>query len=592
MVKETKRGKDTLNWAVGLRDRVEQMGAGGLEESQAPPELYAEMLDALDLLLQQAADGSPKSKADTEQTAWPEALSEQVAQVFDRSFSQWQASVGSATTAAVAKDLGRQLRQARLLCEHMEEQGSRIDDQRLEIEQRLSELLCERSKLARQRKTLAAEMRARKLTLQLEVQQERQTLEAEIQSSVQASVEQQFQSELDQLREENAALCEQIQTAESEIQRLRDEQETLTAELERELAELKAHSLELESELNKALEASESSQPDVDRSEEIELREKLTLAELQIEEFEIAATQSAEVLVQLEELRLTHAELQEELAKRREDDSSSEAEAAQHVSELAAELDALKVELRETRELLEIAEQSIEDGQDGCKGEPAMDSSRLEELERALADARQDAEELREQNSDLAAQVAKRHVAGSVASPSTQFDQESLNWEERKKLILQQLEDELDDEEGEAEESTSRRVEVENVVAATDREIRKKDREIEELRSIVEQQSDTKQGVAIGASAIAQMFESDELIQQERDKLKAIQAEWEQKLRQAEIDLSMERAKLARERSQIEAERADAIVRDERASHEGEPSQEKVRTRKWLEHLGLREEKK
>ena len=152
-------------------------------------------------------------------------------------------------------------------------------------------------------------------------------------------------------------------------------------------------------------------------------------------------------------------------------------------------------------------------------------------------------------------------------------------------MILQQLEE--DDSSSNLGES--QKLDVERIVASTNEEIARRDREIEELRSIVEQQSDTRQGVAIGAAAIAQMLDSDELVSQERQKLKDIQHEWEEKLRQAEIDLSMERAKLARERLELEAQRERA-VEDQPDPHEQDEDGEKGRTRKWLVHLGLRDE--
>lgn len=99
--------------------------------------------------------------------------------------------------------------------------------------------------------------------------------------------------------------------------------------------------------------------------------------------------------------------------------------------------------------------------------------------------------------------------------------------------------------------------------------------------------------MAIGAAAIAQMLDADELISQERQKLKDIQREWEDKLRQAEIDLSMERAKLARERTQLETELEQARKSPPSPFVEIEgQTKAQARTRKWLEHLGLKENRK
>jgi hypothetical protein len=84
------------------------------------------------------------------------------------------------------------------------------------------------------------------------------------------------------------------------------------------------------------------------------------------------------------------------------------------------------------------------------------------------------------------------------------------------------------------------------------------------------------------------MLDSDELIAQERQRLKQIQREWEDKLRQEEIDLSMERAKLARERTQLEEELDN--VKSLQNSPAASPPGGRGKTRKWLEHLGLRDE--
>lgn len=213
-------------------------------------------------------------------------------------------------------------------------------------------------------------------------------------------------------------------------------------------------------------------------------------------------------------------------------------------------------------------------------------NSPLAELEARLEAAELEIQDLLEQNSDLASQLAKQQVSSSGHTPHVNFDQ-SLSWEERKKLILRQLENESADSPNEdgSDVASQNRMEIQQILNTTQSEIEKRDRQIAELQSIIEQQSDTRQGVAIGAAAFAQAFDNDELIQLERQKLKEIQCEWEEKLRQAEIDLSMERAKLARERSQLEA--------DLSAKPEVQPTGEYLvqpQKRKWLEHLGLKDD--
>ncbi len=237
-------------------------------------------------------------------------------------------------------------------------------------------------------------------------------------------------------------------------------------------------------------------------------------------------------------------------------------------------------ELAALREALELSKDTIQ----SLRAELATI-----EFTRAQSDASDlEAElaQLRRQNAELSAQLAEQQSATRLNAPHLNRAHESLTWEERKRLILQQLEDETTESTPELEQH---KLEVTEIMRTTQAEIERRDAEIAELRSIVEQQSNTSAGVAIGAAAIAQLVDSDELIQQEREKLRTIQKEWEDKLRQAEIELSMERAKLARERSLLEEQlrQQAALPKPEPVKTEGGKP-----VRKWLEHLGLRENNK
>ena len=68
--------------------------------------------------------------------------------------------------------------------------------------------------------------------------------------------------------------------------------------------------------------------------------------------------------------------------------------------------------------------------------------------------------------------------------------------------------------------------------------------------------------MAVGASAIAELLNTDELIRVERENLTRLQEELQQKLRQAEIEVSLERARLSRERVAME----DRLRQHERPS--------------------------
>ena len=97
--------------------------------------------------------------------------------------------------------------------------------------------------------------------------------------------------------------------------------------------------------------------------------------------------------------------------------------------------------------------------------------------------------------------------------------------------------------------------------------------------------------MAIGAAGVAQLLDNNDLINQEREKLKEMQQEWEAKLRQAEIDLSMERAKLARERSEMELEVAQ-LKRAAAQEHNVGISPGDKKERRWKNFLGIKEESK
>ncbi len=202
-------------------------------------------------------------------------------------------------------------------------------------------------------------------------------------------------------------------------------------------------------------------------------------------------------------------------------------------------------------------------------------------------------EVLKQQYTDLASQLAE--AQSSLHNPPhlclTALNQESMTWEQRKKLIMKQFEDEsaADSHTG----NSRNQIEIEDILCTTQAEIDRRDAEIAELKAIVEQQSNTRSGVAIGAAAIAQMLDSDELVKLEREKLAAIQREWEGKLREAEVQISTERAKLSRERAELETQTRilaeQAISMPISTSSISETKVDGKPVRRWLEHLGLRD---
>lgn len=215
--------------------------------------------------------------------------------------------------------------------------------------------------------------------------------------------------------------------------------------------------------------------------------------------------------------------------------------------------------------------------------------------------------ELTDQIEDLAAQVAQSGVRQTVRSDQS-CSNDALSWEERKSLILQQMEnDSFDadafvesigdsgkDADGQGFESNDPSVILDQLIQRLQRaEAESADRKIEvgELRMLLDQQSETREGgIAIGAAAIASMVDSDELVAQERQRLQTLQDQWEAKFRQSEIEASLERAKLSRERREL-AKRTESLEEElehlRRAARMNIEPNESGTSRRWLAKLGL-----
>ncbi len=94
--------------------------------------------------------------------------------------------------------------------------------------------------------------------------------------------------------------------------------------------------------------------------------------------------------------------------------------------------------------------------------------------------------------------------------------------------------------------------------------------------------------MAVGAAAIGAMLESDDIVQQERERLTQLEAEMNDKLRQAEIDISRERAKLARDRVEIDELRRQLEIERSRPLSDRRSAGRKTPGGNWLARLGLK----
>jgi chromosome segregation ATPase len=175
-----------------------------------------------------------------------------------------------------------------------------------------------------------------------------------------------------------------------------------------------------------------------------------------------------------------------------------------------------------------------------------------------------------------------------------------MDWEAQKQRMLAQLEADYDDSDP---VQKADRLTVENAVKATeealaakDQEVRDIRHEVEELRSLLENQSSSIGQFAVGAAAFAGMLDKDELVRHERESLQKMQESMREQLKKAEIDISMERAKIARDRAELD-EQLHAMQREKAQQAASDPAAggdkgKKPARGRWLSRLGLSEGEK
>jgi hypothetical protein len=210
------------------------------------------------------------------------------------------------------------------------------------------------------------------------------------------------------------------------------------------------------------------------------------------------------------------------------------------------------------------------------------DEQELEDLRRRCEMALQDVRDLKSQNAELQREVDARRRPSSSSGGAAAGSIVGGDWESQKKRLMQQLEEEYDTTNTEEAEDKSF---VEEAMRVTEQVVAEKDREIQELQRLLSDQSSNIGGLAVGATAIASVLDQDELIREERESLKRLQDEWREKLKQSEVDISLERAKLARERTELEEKlrQLAAAKTDVAAGESGTDSTKK--TRRWLSLL-------
>lgn len=251
---------------------------------------------------------------------------------------------------------------------------------------------------------------------------------------------------------------------------------------------------------------------------------------------------------------------------------------AQQLSETEQRLPPLVAQLSEAEEQLARLRAG---GASGSSGDSADDDS-ADDMRRRYEMSLEDVRELRARVQDLERQLARAKANSAPASGPAPGQR--LDWEAEKMRILAALEADFDAENN--EEDKKERLRIEEVIRQTDQVLADKDREINELRQLLENQSSNLGAVAVGAAALGEILDKDAIVQEERANLRRLQQEWEEKLRQAEIEISVERAKIARQRAELEGQLHAADPSPSQTQNDQAASAKPAHGR-WLSRLGL-----
>jgi predicted secreted protein len=161
-----------------------------------------------------------------------------------------------------------------------------------------------------------------------------------------------------------------------------------------------------------------------------------------------------------------------------------------------------------------------------------------------------------------------------------------MDWESQKRRLLAALEESSEAEEDEARRRE--RVTIEGTIEITDSVVAEKDRLIAELESQL--------GLAQNRSAptdedrdrrIHDLINADEVIAKYRERHQQLEREIEEKLRATELELSIERAKMARQKAELEELKADLAEQRQLFEANGGPTAPGAPKRRWLSKFGI-----
>jgi chromosome segregation ATPase len=249
--------------------------------------------------------------------------------------------------------------------------------------------------------------------------------------------------------------------------------------------------------------------------------------------------------------------------------------ARREAEELRARLALQDAELGGLRQELEGLRQGRQP--DGQPGDPALQEEH-DNLQRRYQMALDDLKAERAQVAQLESRLAQAGTGNSSVLLA------GSDWESQKRRLLASLEADFDDAN---DEQRRERVSIEQAIERTDAIIAAKNAELQKLQKLLEEQQANVGSMAVGAAAVAEILDKEEVIRQERHNLQALQDEWRDKLRQAEVEISVQRAKLARQQAELE-ERARQIEAQSREAAIDDTNPARATRGRWLRRLGLK----
>jgi len=270
-------------------------------------------------------------------------------------------------------------------------------------------------------------------------------------------------------------------------------------------------------------------------------------------------------LQDVQRLRERVAEMEHDLARR---PGAAQTDSTELVA-LRAERDALaeqveQLEARPTTPIDPDVEQQVSD------------------LQRRFEMAVEDVRELKTKNAKLESQLSS---AGT--RPATpRHDAGAMDWESQKRRLLESLEDGASHEEDAA--SQQARATIEGTIEITDAVVAEKDRQLAELAAeLAAIRNNPTENNEVRDQKITDLIDADEIIAEHRKRSQQMERETEDKLRAAELELSVERAKMARQKVELEELRTNLESQRQALEANGGLPMSSAPKRRWLSKLGI-----